>query len=110
MVNVLGAVGMFVLTLSAYAVFHSVIAVALCSTLTLTAWTYIAEIYLNKKMNAKIDFGIISTQIVIMFLFVATANFNNLYIFIVAYPIIVMVYAVMNKNQIGDMMRLLLRK
>ena len=53
MANVIGVGAMFVVLFGAYLVFKNVIAVALGTTIILTIWTFVAEMYLNRGDERK---------------------------------------------------------
>lgn len=105
--NIIGMLAMISFTSISYYVFKSVTSVAICTTIVIVVWIYFTEKYLNKKMKNKMELKNIFIQNSMLILFIFAAHFNNLYIFSIVYISSLVIYFVINRNQMKKIFRLL---
>lgn len=104
-VNGAGILLMILSNLAVYGIFHSVLAVAVCTTVVLTIWCTMVERYLIKKMGSKMDLQIFIMQMLMMALFVIAGGFHNLYLFALLYGGGLAIYFVLNHSNIANTLR-----
>lgn len=97
--NLLGVALMFGMTLATYKIFGSITAVAICTTLVLTLWTFATEIYLSKKKNIGIGLKNILIQSLMMLIFIISGYFKDPIIFVVIYLPAIFIYFLYNRNK-----------
>lgn len=98
-VNIVGAAAMLLGTSVAYFSFHSVLSVAVATTIILTVWCAIVENYLRKQMKSQFDIKGFMIQIVMMCMFITAASFNNFFVFILLYGIALALYFFIYRSQ-----------
>lgn len=85
--NILGVTAMLAITAGAYYLFSSVMAVAISTTVIMTIWCLIVEMYLYAKVGGSLPWKDKMTEIVMMILFVIGGSTANVIFFVVIYGV-----------------------
>ena len=108
--NGIGVVTMLASTALSYQIFHSVISVAICTTIVLTLWTSLTELYLIKKMASQYSLKNTCIQVLMMLTFVVAGNLQNVLWFGMIYGSVLFVYFFIHFKRIKESIRQLLKK
>jgi len=103
--NGAGTIAMLLCTSGAYFIFHSVVAVAACTTIVVTVWCSIAEKYLLKRMEGQKETKEQIAQLALMVMFVLGGSLQNLWIFAAVYGGSLLVYYLMNHKKLLGMVK-----
>lgn len=107
--NIFGVAAMFAVLFGAYFIFKNVVAVALGTTVVLTVWTFVAEMYLNRD-NKKQILRQTLAQLIVMVSFCVAGSFKSYCIFTVIYLLAVLVYLVIMRSELRGLIKMYLKK
>lgn len=99
LLNVISVAGMLGIAFLVYSVFHNVYSVAFATTIVVVLWGIALERLLIKKIGGKANNKNMMVEIAMLFLFIICASFN-IWIFTISYPVCLVVYFALNKEQI----------
>ncbi|MEG0979904.1 MAG: hypothetical protein RSE39_07730, partial [Oscillospiraceae bacterium] len=108
--NILGVASMFVITFAMYKFFDSITAVAICTTVVLTLWTFATEFYLSKKKNIEVKIQNTVIQAVMMLIFIISGYFKDPLLFVVIYLPAIVIYFIYNRQKIKGILKQLKHK
>ena len=108
--NVAGVVAMFVVLYGAYFLFQSVVAVAIFSTVILTLWTFVAEIYLNRENGVKPVIRQTVLQLMAMILFCIAGSLRSYVLFTLIYGAGVLLYFFLARKDLTSLYKTYLKK
>lgn len=108
--NVIGVGAMFIVLFGAYLVFKNVIAVALGTTIILTIWTFVAEMYLNRGDERKQVIKQTIAQLIVMISFCVAGSLKSYLLFFAIYASAVLIYLLLMKNEIKSLIKMYLNK
>lgn len=108
--NGIGVIAMLGFTALSYQIFKSVIAVAICTTVVLTLWTFFTERFLIKKMGCGFSLKSMVIQISMMLIFIFAGSFQNIFWFAGIYGSALIVYFSFHFKKIGAIIKQMKRK
>lgn len=104
-VNGLGFAGMLMATGIAYSIFHTVLSVAVASTVMIVLWTFFSERYITANMHTAPDFKNAARELAMMLLFILAGSFQSITIFSLIYGCALIVFGLLYRNRIKDLLR-----
>ena len=83
--NIVGVLAMMGITAGSYFIFHSIISVAISTTVTMTIWCLCAELYLYHNVGGNFSWKDKLIEFIMMLMFVVSSSFGSLVLFILIY-------------------------